>query len=53
MGLKKFLKLVKCIIIIIIIIILLLFNAKETASHMTEAEYLKVNLPMLVLTCGR
>ena len=24
-----------------------------TVSHMTEAEYLKVNLPMLVLTCGR
>ena len=29
------------------------FNVKGTASHMTEAEYLKVNLPMLVLTCGR
>ena len=28
-------------------------NVKGTASHSTEAEYLKVNLPMLVLTCGR
>ena len=45
MGLIKFFKVVECICF---------FNAKGTAfSHMTEAEYLKVNLPMLVLTCGR
>ena len=27
--------------------------AMGTVSHMTEAEYLKVNLPMLVLICDR
>ena len=40
MGLLKFLKLVKCICF---------FNAKGTASHMTEAEYLKVNLAICLI----
>ena len=44
MGLIKFLNLLK---------VFVFFNAMGTVSHMTEAEYLKVNLPMLVLTCGR
>ena len=45
MGLIKFLKPVN--------VFVFFFNAMGTVSHMTEAEYLKVNLPMLVLTCGR
>ena len=44
MGLVKFLKPVKCFFFSI---------AMGTVSHMTEAEYLKVNLPLLVLTCSR
>ena len=40
MGLIKFLKLVKCFGVVSVP------RAPGTVSHMTEAEYLKVNLPV-------